>query len=141
MHSWRFGAVVKTDEIHSRKLTRDNWIVRLMVRLDPHKEKIMKIGLSFLAIALMLTYASYFAESLLGQGMSIYLILLGLTGISGFTLLVLSIFLPRKRGEKPTFTQELLGREKLQYGVYTDGNWMSVLQDMDRKEKERRKRK
>jgi hypothetical protein len=112
-----------------------------MARLGLYKEKTMKIGLGLLAIALVLTYASYFAVGLLGQGMLIYIILLGLTGISGFTLLVLSVFLPRKRGERSTFTQELLGREKLQYGAYTDGNWMSVLQEMDRKEKESRKRK
>lgn len=94
-----------------------------------------------LAIALILTYASNFVEGLFGQGMPLYLFSLGLTGVSGFAFLVLSVFLPRKRGARPTFTQELLGREKLQYGVYTDGNWMSVLQEKDREEKESRKRK
>jgi len=102
-----------------------------------YKAQSMKIGLGLLAIALVLTYASGFAAGVLGERMLIYLLLPALTGISGFAFLVLSAFLPRDRKERPTFTQELLGRERLQYGVYTDGNWMSVL---DKKAKDEKKR-
>ncbi len=55
--------------------------------------------------------------------------------MAGFALLVLSTFLPSKRTDKPAFIQELMSKEKLQYGVYTEGNWRSVLDDEDRRKK------
>ncbi len=64
-----------------------------------------------------------------------YLALLALAGVLGFGFLALSTLLPPKKDERPTFTQELMGRESLNYGVYTDGNWISVLDKKNREEK------
>ena len=100
----------------------------------------MKIGLGLLAIAVVLVYAGGFGMSVLGGGMAVYLFSLALFGMSGFAFLVLSTFLPRDKNEKPTFTQELLGKEKLQYGVFTDGNWVSVLDEKAKEDKKRRRR-
>lgn len=103
-----------------------------------HKAQSMKIGLGLLAVALSLLYGIGIVQDILGQGTIFLVILVGAAGVSGFAFLVLSIFLPKGRRERPTFTEELLGREKLRYGVFTDGNWMSVL-DEKKDEKKRRR--
>jgi hypothetical protein len=99
----------------------------------------MRIGLGLLAIAFLLTYSMGFVP--IRQVMGAYLLTIALMGVSGFGFLVLSIFLPRDKREKPTFTQELLGKEKLQYGNFTEGNWKSVLDEKTKDKKKRRYRK
>lgn len=68
-----------------------------------------------------------------------YLFLVGILGIASLIFLTLATFLPVGRRDRPTFTQELLGREKLQYGVYTEGNWMTVLDEKRKEEKQKRR--
>jgi hypothetical protein len=104
-----------------------------------YRAQSIRIGLGLLAVALVLEYGTGFAQNSLGQGTFVYIILLGALGVSGFAFLVLSTFLPRGKRERPTFTQEHLGREGLQYGVYTEGNWKSVLDEKDKEEKARRR--
>ncbi len=100
----------------------------------------MRLGLALLALAAVLVYGGPFASGALGEGMLLYLALLGLAGALGFGLLVASTFLPSKKDERPTFTQELMGKESLNYGAYTDGNWISVLDKKDKEEKEHKRR-
>jgi len=49
----------------------------------------------------------------------------------------IGLALPSRRTDKLIFIQELMSKEKFQYGVYTEGNWRSVLDD----EEDRRERK
>ena len=49
----------------------------------------------------------------------------------------IGLALPSRRTDKLIFIQELMSKEKFQYGVYTKGNWRSVLDD----EEDRRERK
>lgn len=89
------------------------------------------IGLSVLMIFLLPLFSIFGGLGLLG-----YVLTLGTLVFAGFFTLVVSAFLPVGRGEGPTFTEELMGREKLQYGpAYTEGNWTSVLDQKDREEK------
>jgi len=48
----------------------------------------------------------------------------------------IGLALPSRRTDKLIFIQELMSKEKFQYGVYTEGNWRSVLDD----EEDRRER-
>lgn len=110
----------------------------MMPKRKLHRRPVLRIGLVMWAVALALGLVVGALSSLAGLTAEVvfpYLVLAGPLWLVGFVLLVLATFLPKSRDEKPTFTEELLGREKLQYGVYTDGNWMSVLDDKEKKEK------
>jgi hypothetical protein len=86
-----------------------------------------------------MTYVVTFGVVLVGTGNSVLILLIGAAlGIIGFGLMVASTFLPEGKKEKPTFTQELMGRERLNYGVYTEGNWKTVLDEKDKEDKKRR---
>jgi Na+/melibiose symporter-like transporter len=90
------------------------------------------IGLSLLLIFLTGPFASIFGEA----GGLAYVLTTGSIALAGFVLLLLSIFLPQEKKEKPNFTQELLGKEKMHYGVYSRGDWITVLdEEGEKKEK------
>ena len=101
----------------------------------------IKIGLGLFAIAFLLGLVGPLVGSLLPVSPISYIAVIGLLALSGFAFLVASLFLPVGRMERPTFTEELLGRERVQYGVFTEGNWISVLDEKESQEKEDRKRK
>jgi hypothetical protein len=105
------------------------------------RRPVLRLGLAMWAAALGLGLAIGTLGDILGFTTAVllpFVIMAGSLGLLGFVMLVLSTFLPKSKYEKPAFTEELLGREKLQYGVYTDGNWMSVLQDKSKEKKQRR---
>jgi hypothetical protein len=73
-------------------------------------------------------------------GESVLLLAGGVIAFVGIALMIGSTFLPEEKRGKPTFTQELLGRERLNYGgVYTEGNWKRVLDDKDKEQKKHRR--
>lgn len=99
----------------------------------------LKVGLGLVAVWFLMTYVLTFGVVVFGTGSSVLILLIGATlGIVGFGLIVASTFLPEGKNEKPTFTQELMGRERLNYGVYTEGNWKAVLDVKDKEDKTRR---
>ncbi len=106
-----------------------------------HKQKAIKIGLGLIAVSFILVLGIEFVSVAVGSS-SVLVILLtgGVLGLAGFLFLIASTFIPRGKQERPTFTEELLGRERAQYGVFTEGNWMTTL-DQKSKEEERRRRK
>jgi len=104
-----------------------------------HKGQALKVGLGLVAVWFLMAYVVTFGVVLFGTGSSVLILLIGSTlGIIGFGLMVASTFLPDKKNAKPTFTQELMGRERLNYGVYTEGNWKTVLDEKDKEDKKRR---
>jgi len=94
-----------------------------------------------MVMAFLILMVGAFASSLMGSSViAIWLPIVAGAGLLGFALLALSTILPAGRKEKPTFTQELMGGERLNYGVYTEGNWMTVLDDKEKEEEKRRRR-
>lgn len=97
------------------------------------KDEAMRYGLGLLGLALLMVYVVQVFAVVGSFGALLYLSVTGTLAVSGFILLVVSLFLPKERLVKPTFTEEMMGKESLNYGVYTDGNWMSVLDEEDEK--------
>ena len=69
-----------------------------------------------------------------------FFLTVGAVAFVGFLFLASSLFLPPRKGGRPNFMQELLGKESLHYGDYTKGNWTTVL-DNEKKRREAKKRK
>ncbi|MDA4127785.1 MAG: hypothetical protein OK452_11390 [Thaumarchaeota archaeon] len=108
-----------------------------------HRSQAIRAGLILWGLALILGFASGTLGALVGA--SVYgpfspFVLTVPLGLVGFALLIASTFLPSSRSEKPNFTQELMGRENLNYGVYTEGNWISVLDEKKKEEESNRRR-
>ncbi len=98
----------------------------------------MRAGLGLIAAASLLVVAEGFLAPFGVGGGFWVLAVFSLLGGTGAILALVSTFLPREKRDRPRFTEELLGREKLQYGVFTEGNWISVL-DEKAKKKESKK--
>jgi hypothetical protein len=107
-----------------------------------YRKRAIKIGLSLVAGSFLSTLGVQYASLVLGGAQVPALLLVsGAFGLAGFTFLIASSFLPCGNRERPTFTEELLGQEKAQYGVFTEGNWISVLYQKTKEERLRRKQR
>jgi hypothetical protein len=101
------------------------------------RQSAIKAGLGCVAIAfLLLIGGGAFLIVLFGI---FYFVVVGGFAVAGFLFLISSIFLPARRTGKPTFTEELLGKESLHYGTFTRGNWMTVLDEEKKRKEDRRK--
>ncbi len=110
-------------------------------RMKLYRARAVQLGLGLLGLAVVVPYLSEFASIPLGSAtFALFLFVAAPAGFLGFVFLVLSTFLPAEKRKRPTFTQELMGRERVQYGVYTEGNWMSVLDEKEKEDKARRRR-
>ena len=109
------------------------------------RQSAIKTGLGSIAIAFLLLLGGgalgAFSLGVLPSVFALpYLLAVGALAVAGFLFLVSSFFLPARRGGKPTFTEELLGKESRHYGVYTRGNWITVLDEEKKREADKRKR-
>jgi hypothetical protein len=104
------------------------------------RQSAIKAGLGSIAIAFLLLLGGGYLGYLVPGSFGPVLVGVGVFGVAGFLFLISSIFLPARRRGKPTFTEELLGKESLHYGTFTQGNWKAVLDDEKKREAERRKR-
>jgi hypothetical protein len=108
-----------------------------------HRKPVLQAGL-ILTLITMLMIGGVVASPFPGLfdlfgGSVVLLLAAAATGIVGFALMIASTFLPEGKSDKPTFTQEMMGRERMNYGgVYTEGNWRQVLDDKEKEEKKRR---
>ena len=105
-----------------------------------HRRPVLQAGLILWFLGALLGFMFVFVGGWLGAVQLLYLMAVGVLIFLGLGLAAASTFLPQGKEEKPTFTEELLGRERLQYGNYAEGNWKAVLDEKERAEKERRKR-
>ncbi len=103
----------------------------------------MKTGLALILVPFASTFAFSLLDELLGglqSGLALYYFLtVGTFAVVGFSLLIISLFLPSGPDERPTFTEELLGKERMQYGSFATGNWREVLDEEEKREAERRR--
>ncbi len=106
-----------------------------------YRQKALRTGLALVLVPFASTLVFSVLEDMFGGVPSslglYYFFAAAAFAVVGFSLLITSLFLPSRPEEKPTFTEELLGKEKLQYGSFTEGNWKAVLDEEDRRETEK----
>jgi len=102
-----------------------------------HKAETRRYAFGLLGLSLLMTFLVGPFVSVFGYaGAFAYIFLVGALALSGFVLLIASAFLPADRREQPNFMEDLMGEERLQFGpVYTEGNWMTVIENEDESKK------
>jgi len=111
-----------------------------MAKLKLHRRTAIRAGMLLVVIC--------FVEAMIGNTIANvtqseplpYIAVGGGIGLSGLVLLLISPFLPQPHGDEYRGMGDLLSREKVHYGNYAVGNWRTTLDEMDKEDKEKRKR-
>lgn len=111
-----------------------------MARLRLHRRTAIRVGMLLVAVSFVgALIGSAIANATQSDPLAFYAVG-GTIGFSGLILLLVSPFLPQPRGDEYRGMGDLLSQEKVHYGNYAVGNWRTTLDEMDKEDKEKRKR-
>jgi len=112
-----------------------------MAKLKLHRRTSLRVGQLLLAVAFVeLLLGGFVVNTITSSLVSTYYMAGAAIFVFGLAFLLISPFLPKYQEKDYRGMEKVLSREKLHYGVYTQGNWRTTLDEMDKEDKEKRKR-